>query len=83
MQARGAHSPPPHKSPDGQAASIDRSALEVLICVDDRAQCPIEPLVAEVEKRNRLRVILPFLEARVAEGNQAPYQCLQKKRHNI
>mmetsp|Transcript_25742 Transcript_25742/g.76663 ORF Transcript_25742/g.76663 Transcript_25742/m.76663 type:complete len:1721 (-) Transcript_25742:262-5424(-) len=38
-----------------------------------RAACPIEPLVAEVEKRNRLRVLLPWLEARVAEGNQDPY----------
>jgi len=38
-----------------------------------RAACPIEPLVAEVEKRNRLRVLLPWLEARVAEGNQDPF----------
>jgi len=38
-----------------------------------RAACPVEPLVAEVEKRNRLRVLLPWLEARVAEGNQDPY----------
>ncbi|CAE8586426.1 unnamed protein product [Polarella glacialis] len=38
-----------------------------------RAACPAEPLVAEVEKRNRLRVLLPWLEARVAEGNQDPH----------
>lgn len=38
-----------------------------------RGACPIEPLVAEMEKRNRLRVCLPFLEARVAEGNQDPF----------
>ncbi|CAK0791692.1 unnamed protein product, partial [Prorocentrum cordatum] len=38
-----------------------------------RNACPIEPLVTEVEKRNRLRVLLPWLEARVAEGNQDPY----------
>merc|ERR1719428_2099656 len=37
-----------------------------------RAACPVEPLVAEVEKRNRLRVLLPWLEARMAEGNQDP-----------
>merc|ERR1719197_2308260 len=37
-----------------------------------RAACPIEPLVAEVEKRNRLRMLLPWLEARQAEGNQEP-----------
>eukprot|EP00397_Hematodinium_sp_SG-2012_P000429 GEMP01000429.1.p1 GENE.GEMP01000429.1~~GEMP01000429.1.p1 ORF type:complete len:1703 (+),score=505.89 GEMP01000429.1:149-5257(+) len=37
-----------------------------------RGQCPIERLVEEVEKRNRLRIILPWLEARVAEGQQEP-----------
>merc|ERR1712151_1351033 len=38
-----------------------------------RAACPVEQLVQEVEKRNKLRVILPWLEARVAEGNQDPH----------
>merc|ERR550514_2053413 len=37
-----------------------------------RAACPVDPLVEEVEKRNRLRIILPWLEARVSEGNQEP-----------
>jgi len=37
-----------------------------------RGQCPTEELVQEVEKKNRLRIILPWLEARVAEGNQEP-----------
>merc|ERR1719163_2598005 len=37
-----------------------------------RAACPVETLVAEVEQRNRLRVLLPWLEARQAEGNQEP-----------
>jgi clathrin heavy chain len=37
-----------------------------------RSACPVEPLVDEVEKRNRLRVLLPWLEARQAEGNQDP-----------
>jgi len=37
-----------------------------------RAACPVAPLVAEVSKRNRLRVLLPWLEGRVAEGNQEP-----------
>jgi len=37
-----------------------------------RAACPIEALVAEVEKRNRLRLLLPWLEGRVAEGHQDP-----------
>jgi clathrin heavy chain len=38
-----------------------------------RAACPVEQLVEEVEKRNRLRVCLPWLEARLAEGNQDPF----------
>mmetsp|Transcript_30328 Transcript_30328/g.70760 ORF Transcript_30328/g.70760 Transcript_30328/m.70760 type:complete len:1710 (-) Transcript_30328:179-5308(-) len=37
-----------------------------------RGGCPVDPLVTEVEKRNRLRILLPWLEARVAEGNQEP-----------
>jgi len=37
-----------------------------------RSLCPVEPLVNEVESRNRLRVVLPWLEGRVAEGNQDP-----------
>ncbi len=35
-----------------------------------RAACPVEALVEEVEKRNRLRLLLPWLEQRLAEGNQ-------------
>lgn len=34
--------------------------------------CPVQGLVDEVEKRNRLRLLQPFLEARVAEGTQDP-----------
>ncbi|CAD7945130.1 unnamed protein product [Amoebophrya sp. A120] len=35
-----------------------------------RSACPVEPLVTECEKRNRLRLLQPWLEARVSEGNQ-------------
>ncbi|KAJ8099651.1 hypothetical protein POJ06DRAFT_114030 [Lipomyces tetrasporus] len=35
-------------------------------------QVPIEELVAEVEKRNRLKLILPFLEATMQTGSQDP-----------
>eukprot|EP00163_Fabomonas_tropica_P025672 TRINITY_DN4486_c0_g1_i1.p1 TRINITY_DN4486_c0_g1~~TRINITY_DN4486_c0_g1_i1.p1 ORF type:complete len:1704 (-),score=653.64 TRINITY_DN4486_c0_g1_i1:69-5180(-) len=35
-----------------------------------RNMCPVEPLVEEVEKRNRLKLLLNWLEARVQEGNQ-------------
>eukprot|EP00011_Vannellida_sp_DIVA3-517-6-12_P006730 CAMPEP_0114634276 /NCGR_PEP_ID=MMETSP0168-20121206/15897_1 /TAXON_ID=95228 ORGANISM="Vannella sp., Strain DIVA3 517/6/12" /NCGR_SAMPLE_ID=MMETSP0168 /ASSEMBLY_ACC=CAM_ASM_000044 /LENGTH=1681 /DNA_ID=CAMNT_0001845973 /DNA_START=191 /DNA_END=5236 /DNA_ORIENTATION=+ len=34
--------------------------------------CPVAELVEQVEKRNRLKLILPWLEARVAEGNTEP-----------
>jgi clathrin heavy chain len=37
-----------------------------------RAACPVDQLVEEIEKRNRLKLLLPWLEARVAEGNQEP-----------
>ena len=45
-----------------------------------RNLCPVEELVAQVEKRNRLRLLLPWLEARVAEGNQeaATHNALMK-----
>ena len=33
---------------------------------------PIEELVHEVERRNRLKLILPWLEARVQSGSQDP-----------
>uniref|UniRef100_A0A6A7FZ08 Clathrin heavy chain n=1 Tax=Hirondellea gigas TaxID=1518452 RepID=A0A6A7FZ08_9CRUS len=33
-------------------------------------QCPVKELVEEVEKRNRLRLLLPWLEARMHEGLQ-------------
>lgn len=43
-------------------------------------QVPIEPLVAEVEKRNRLKLLLPFLEAVLNGGSQDPalYDALAK-----
>ncbi|KAN0035940.1 hypothetical protein ACTA71_005234 [Dictyostelium dimigraforme] len=34
-----------------------------------RNMCPADSLVEQVEKRNRLKLLLPWLEARVAEGN--------------
>ena len=37
-----------------------------------RRECPVEKLVEEVEKRNRLRLLRPWLEQRVAEGNSEP-----------
>ena len=35
-----------------------------------RGQFSTDDLVAEVEKRNRLKLLLPWLESRIAEGCQ-------------
>eukprot|EP00027_Filamoeba_sp_ATCC50430_P011479 CAMPEP_0168551566 /NCGR_PEP_ID=MMETSP0413-20121227/6241_1 /TAXON_ID=136452 /ORGANISM="Filamoeba nolandi, Strain NC-AS-23-1" /LENGTH=1709 /DNA_ID=CAMNT_0008582101 /DNA_START=58 /DNA_END=5187 /DNA_ORIENTATION=- len=37
-----------------------------------RSLCPVDTLVEQVEKRNKMRIIQPWLEARVAEGSQEP-----------
>jgi len=37
-----------------------------------RSLCPTDTLVEQVEKRNKLKMILPWLEARVGEGSQEP-----------
>jgi len=66
----------PLKCPQVIGALIDLDCSEDFIKTllqNVRAACPAESLVAEVEKRNRLRVLLPWLEARVAEGNQDPH----------
>ena len=46
----------------------------------DPASIPINDLVSEVESRNRLKLLLPFLEATLASGNQqqAVYNALAK-----
>eukprot|EP00931_Biecheleriopsis_adriatica_P100318 TRINITY_DN7555_c0_g2_i1.p1 TRINITY_DN7555_c0_g2~~TRINITY_DN7555_c0_g2_i1.p1 ORF type:complete len:1123 (+),score=330.73 TRINITY_DN7555_c0_g2_i1:152-3370(+) len=66
----------PQKCPQVTGALIDLDCSEDFIknlLQNVRSACPVEPLVEEVEKRNRLRVLLPWLEARVAEGNQDPH----------
>lgn len=37
-----------------------------------RGNCPIEALIEEFEKRNKIRVLESWLDSRVAEGNQIP-----------
>lgn len=37
-----------------------------------RGNCPIEPLIEEFDKRNKVRIIENWLDSRVAEGNQIP-----------
>ncbi|EPR59821.1 chain i, clathrin d6 coat with auxilin j-domain [Toxoplasma gondii TgCatPRC2] len=54
---------------------IDQDAAEDFIrnlLQSVRGGCSAQQLVEEFEKRNRLRLLLQWLEARVAEGNQEP-----------
>lgn len=44
----------------------------VQLLANIRTNCPIEQLVVEFEKRNKLRLLEHWLEARVSEGNQTP-----------
>ncbi|CAK9081915.1 Clathrin heavy chain 1 [Durusdinium trenchii] len=66
----------PLKCPQVIGSLIDLDCSEDFIKTllqNVRAACPAEPLVEQIEKRNRLRLLLPWLEARVAEGNQDPH----------
>ena len=49
----------------------DETFVKNLLTTVGRA-CPVDDLVAAVEQRNRLRLLQPFLEARIAEGNTEP-----------
>jgi len=66
----------PNNCPKVVGALIDLDCSEDFIknlLQSVRAACPVGPLVEEIEKRNRLRVLMPWLEARAAEGNQDPH----------
>ncbi|RDL36686.1 Clathrin heavy chain [Venustampulla echinocandica] len=58
----------------------DESIIKNLLQTVNPASIPIDELVAEVESRNRLKLLLPFLEATLAAGNQqqAVYNALAK-----
>lgn len=58
----------------------DESIIKNLLASVDPAVIPIDELVSEVESRNRLKLLLPFLEATLATGNQqqAVYNALAK-----
>lgn len=38
-----------------------------------RGLCPVDALVEETSKRNRLKILQPWLEQRVQEGNQVHF----------
>lgn len=58
----------------------DESIIKNLLSTVDASTIPIDDLVNEVEKRNRLKILLPFLENTLATGNQqqAVYNALAK-----
>ncbi|KAI9809888.1 MAG: hypothetical protein M1825_000321 [Sarcosagium campestre] len=58
----------------------DESIIKNLLQSVDPKVIPIDELVSEVESRNRLKLLLPFLEATLASGNQqqAVYNALAK-----
>jgi clathrin heavy chain len=58
----------------------DESIIKNLLSTVQPASIPIDDLVSEVESRNRLKLLLPFLEATLAAGNQqqAVYNALAK-----
>lgn len=58
----------------------DESVIKNLLSTVNPASIPIDELVSEVETRNRLKLLLPFLEATLAAGNQqqAVYNALAK-----
>eukprot|EP00899_Mesostigma_viride_P014185 jgi/Mesvir1/22768/Mv14160-RA.1 len=63
----------PSKAPEVVGALLDCEASEEFIknlILSVRSLLPVEPLVAEVEKRNRLKLLSQFLEHLVSEGSQ-------------
>ena len=58
----------------------DEIIIKNLLQSVNPASIPIDELVSEVETRNRLKLLLPFLEATLASGNQqqAVYNALAK-----
>ena len=58
----------------------EESIIKNLLQSVDPASVPIDDLVSEVESRNRLKLLLPFLEATLLSGNQqqAVYNALAK-----
>lgn len=58
----------------------DESIIKNLLASVNPAAIPIDELVQEVETRNRLKLLLPFLETTLAAGNQqqAVYNALAK-----
>jgi clathrin heavy chain len=58
----------------------DERIVKNLLSTVNAASIPVDDLVSEVESRNRLKLLLPFLEASLAAGNhqQGVYNALAK-----
>lgn len=58
------------------AALLDAEADDAFInnlILSVRSLLPVDALVEEVEKRNRLKLLLPFLEHLISEGSSDPH----------
>jgi clathrin heavy chain len=65
----------PTNTPVVVGALIDVGCNEDYIknlIISVRSLVPVDPLVEQVEKRNRLKILQPWLEARINEGAQEP-----------
>lgn len=62
------------------ALDCEENIIKQLLSSIDASAVPMEELVSEVETHNRLKILLPFLEATLATGNQqqAVYNALAK-----
>ncbi|MEW5310804.1 MAG: hypothetical protein WDW38_002565 [Sanguina aurantia] len=66
----------PAKTPQVVAALLDAEADDAFInnlILSVRSLLPVDALVEEVEKRNRLKLLLPFLEHLISEGSADPH----------
>lgn len=66
----------PSRTPEVVAGLMDvdcdEAVIKTLLLSIPPQAVNIDQLVAEVEQRNRLKILLPFLDARIREGNNAP-----------
>ena len=73
----------PTRAPSVVGGLLDVDCEESVIknlLMSVRGQVPVDELVAEVERRNRLKLLLPFLESALESGSQDPavYNALAK-----
>lgn len=64
----------PARAPEVVGALLDAEAPDEFVnnlILSVRSLIPVERLCAEVEQRNRLKLLSPFLEHLVSEGSQA------------